>query len=110
MRVNGYRRRHLSQRERVVQSGQNFFAGRQYRKAIWIDYDHDYDLDLMLLGEHSVLMRNNGDGTFLDVTQSFPFASGTPVDAVQFQFTRKRPRATCSSRTQVRVRSFIGTC
>ncbi len=56
----------------------------RYRKAVWIDYDHDYDLDLMLLGEHSVLMRNNGDGTFQDVTQSFPFASGTPVDAVLF--------------------------
>ena len=38
----------------------------------------------MLLGEHSVLMRNNGDGTFLDVSRSFPFASGTPVDAVPF--------------------------
>lgn len=56
----------------------------KYRKAIWIDFDHDYDLDLMLLGEHSVLMRNNGDGTFLDVTQSFPFASGAPLDAVEF--------------------------
>ena len=55
-----------------------------YRKAIWIDFDHDYDLDLMLLGERPVLMRNNGDGTFLDVTQSFPFASGTPIDAAQF--------------------------
>jgi tetratricopeptide (TPR) repeat protein len=54
----------------------------KYRKAIWIDFDHDYDLDLMLLGEHSALMRNNGDGTFLDVTQSFPFAAGIPVDAV----------------------------
>ncbi|MFL6447641.1 MAG: FG-GAP-like repeat-containing protein [Bryobacteraceae bacterium] len=56
----------------------------RYRKAIWIDFDHDYDLDLMLLGEHSVLMRNNGDGTFLDVTQSFPFVPGTPTDAAQF--------------------------
>ncbi|MFL6416058.1 MAG: FG-GAP-like repeat-containing protein [Bryobacteraceae bacterium] len=56
----------------------------KYRKSVWIDYDHDYDLDLMLLGEHSRLMRNNGDGTFLDVTQSFPFASGTPVDATLF--------------------------
>ena len=56
----------------------------RFRKAIWVDFDHDYDLDLMLLREHSVLMRNNGDGTFLDVTQSFPFASGTPIDAAQF--------------------------
>lgn len=56
----------------------------KFRQAIWVDFDHDYDLDLMLLGEHSVLMRNNGDGTFLDVTQSFPFASGTPIDATQF--------------------------
>ena len=39
-----------------------------------IDYDHDYDLDLMTFGEHSKLMRNNGDGTSTE--QPFPFVNG----------------------------------
>jgi len=55
-----------------------------YLKAVWLDYDHDYDLDLMLLGSKPVLMRNNGDGTFTDATKSFPFAEGKPLDAVHF--------------------------
>lgn len=48
----------------------------QFQSAIWIDYDHDYDLDLILLGEHPALMRNNGDGTFTDQSAAFPFAPG----------------------------------
>ena len=55
-----------------------------YSKAVWLDYDHDYDLDLMLLGSTPVLMRNNGDGTFTDATKSFPFVAGKPLDAVHF--------------------------
>src|SRR3954447_25510088 len=55
-----------------------------YEKAIWLDYDHDYDLDLMLLGEHSVLMRNNGDGSFTDMTASFPFVPGKAIEASNF--------------------------
>jgi len=55
-----------------------------YRKAIWLDYDHDYDLDLMLLGDKPVMMRNNGDGTFTDATKQFPFVAGKPTDAVHF--------------------------
>ncbi len=56
----------------------------RYAKAIWLDYDHDYDLDLMLLGERPVLMRNNGDGTFTDTTKAFPFVPGKPLNAVHF--------------------------
>ncbi len=51
-------------------------------KALWIDYDHDYDLDLMLIGEKPVLLRNQGEAGFADRTADFPFAEGTPVDAV----------------------------
>jgi hypothetical protein len=32
----------------------------RYDVAIWLDYDHDYDLDLLLLGETNIL-RNEGD-------------------------------------------------
>jgi hypothetical protein len=55
-------------------------AGR-FTKAVWLDYDHDYDLDLILLGETSALARNNGQAGFSDETAAFPFAQGTAVDA-----------------------------
>ena len=55
-----------------------------YSNAVWLDYDHDYDLDLFLLGEHSVLMRNNGAAGFSDETKSFPFVNGKAVAGVMF--------------------------
>lgn len=58
-------------------------AGR-YGKAVWMDYDHDYDLDLVLLGERSVLLRNNGDAGFTDETAAFPFVKGQALDGVLF--------------------------
>jgi len=51
-------------------------------KALWLDYDHDYDLDLLLFGADSHLMRNDGNGKFEDRTSSFPFVSGQVLDAV----------------------------
>jgi Flp pilus assembly protein TadD len=42
--------------------------------ATWVDYDHDGDADLYLTmmpdgpGRHNVLWRNNGNGTFTDVS------------------------------------------
>ena len=56
-----------------------------WAKAIWLDYDHDYDLDLLLLGEHSVLLRNQGPAGFQDRTADFPFATGHPLDAAAFR-------------------------
>ena len=56
-------------------------AGK-YSKAVWLDYDHDYDVDLFLLGEKSVLMRNNGTAGFSDATASFPFVAGNAIDGV----------------------------
>jgi tetratricopeptide (TPR) repeat protein len=53
----------------------------RYTKAVWLDYDHDYDLDLFLLGEKSVLMRNNGAAGFSDESAGFPFVTGAAVDA-----------------------------
>ena len=36
---------------------------------IFVDYDHDGDLDLFVTGAENVLWRNNGDKTFTDWTQ-----------------------------------------
>jgi tetratricopeptide (TPR) repeat protein len=54
---------------------------RRFERAVWIDYDHDYDLDLMLLGESPALMRNEGTAGFADRTADFPFAKGIPTAA-----------------------------
>ena len=32
----------------------------RFEKAVWLDYDHDYDLDLLLLGENSVVAAEPG--------------------------------------------------
>ncbi len=53
-------------------------------KALWLDYDHDYDLDLLLFGPNPVLMRNNGAGKFEEHTAAFPFVKGQALDAVSF--------------------------
>ena len=53
-----------------------------FQKAVWLDYDHDNDLDLFLLGSRAVLMRNEGANGFSDRTADFPFAKGEAVDAV----------------------------
>jgi len=54
---------------------------RKFERAIWIDYDHDNDLDLLLLGDSPALMRNEGKSGFADKTSDFPFVSGHVVDA-----------------------------
>ncbi len=47
-----------------------------FADAVWVDFDHDYDLDLLAVGRDQVLLRNNGDGTYLDVSEKFPFKPG----------------------------------
>lgn len=54
---------------------------RPYARAVWIDYDHDGDLDLILLGDRPALMRNQGAAGFADYTADFPFVAAHPVDA-----------------------------
>ena len=58
---------------------------RRFQRAVWIDYDHDYDLDLVLLGESPALMRNQGAAGFVDRTPDFPFAAGKPVSALRLR-------------------------
>ncbi|MBT3604086.1 MAG: hypothetical protein HN521_13590, partial [Candidatus Latescibacteria bacterium] len=57
---------------------------RVFNSAVWLDYDHDYDVDLFLLGKASVLFRNNGKAGFSDLTSTFPFVEGEASSGVQF--------------------------
>jgi tetratricopeptide (TPR) repeat protein len=66
-------------------------ATGSFRKAVWIDYDHDYDEDLILVGDESRLMRNNGEAGFSDETKRFPFVSGLAIDAVRFDLEPDTP-------------------
>lgn len=59
-------------------------AGK-FHRAIWLDYDHDYDLDLILLGAQSKLYRNQGTAGFADKTSDFPFAAGEAIDGIAFR-------------------------
>lgn len=51
-------------------------------QVLWLDYDHDYDLDVLLFGPTPALMRNDGNGKFEDKTAAFPFVKGTALDAL----------------------------
>ena len=54
-------------------------------KALWLDYDHDYDLDLLLFGPSPVVIRNDGGGKFeVRGGNEFPFVKGHALDAVIF--------------------------
>jgi Tfp pilus assembly protein PilF len=66
-------------------------ATGSFRKAIWIDYDHDYDEDLILIGDDSRLMRNNGEAGFSDESKRFPFVSAPALDTVRFDLEPDTP-------------------
>lgn len=58
-----------------------------FNSALWVDYDHDYDLDLMLLGARSMLFRNQGQAGFADRTADFPFADEEALEGVVTRVT-----------------------
>jgi tetratricopeptide (TPR) repeat protein len=66
-------------------------AAGSFRKAVWMDYDHDYDEDIFLIGDDSRLMRNNGEAGFSDETKRFPFVAGKALDAVRFDLEPDTP-------------------
>src|SRR5205085_10035964 len=58
---------------------------RRFETAVWLDYDHDYDLDLVLLGDTPALARNQGAAGFFDRTADFPFSPGHPTQAFKLR-------------------------
>lgn len=54
----------------------------RFEFAVWVDYDHDYDQDLLLLGEKTVLLRNQLPQGFADRTGDIPFVQGKALEAV----------------------------
>jgi len=56
-----------------------------YTAAVWLDYDRDYDLDLILFGPRNVLLRNQGPAGFADRSADFPFVSGKGRSAMPFR-------------------------
>ncbi|HEX4962402.1 MAG TPA: FG-GAP-like repeat-containing protein [Thermoanaerobaculia bacterium] len=52
-----------------------------FRLAAWLDFDHDYDLDLVLLGDSAALLRNDGAAGWSDETKRFPFVAGKAAAA-----------------------------
>jgi len=57
----------------------------RFRTALWIDYDHDYDLDLVLVGNRTVLLRNQGEAGFVDRSADIPFTQALATGAVTFR-------------------------
>jgi tetratricopeptide (TPR) repeat protein len=70
---------------------QTDLATGSFRQAVWLDYDHDYDLDLFLIGDDSRLMRNNGEAGFSDETRRFPFVAGRALNATRFDLEPDTP-------------------
>jgi len=58
---------------------------RRFDAAVWLDYDHDYDLDLVLLGDKPALIRNQGTAGWADRTSDFPFVKGTVASAAKLR-------------------------
>jgi Flp pilus assembly protein TadD len=79
-----------NKRGRFEKSAIQLPRGR-FTKAVWLDYDHDYDLDLILLGQDARVMRNNGAAGFSDDTARFPFIQADAVDAVVFDSVPDTP-------------------
>lgn len=68
----------------VFEAHDSVLPQRVFNSAVWLDYDHDYDVDLFLLGKKSALFRNNGTAGFSDLTSTFPFIEGDALAGVQF--------------------------
>ncbi|MGH9668438.1 MAG: CRTAC1 family protein, partial [Bryobacteraceae bacterium] len=58
---------------------------RRFDRAVWLDYDHDYDLDLLLFGGQPALARNQGSAGFTGRTADFPFVAGAVTDAYKLR-------------------------
>ncbi|MBI3681407.1 MAG: VCBS repeat-containing protein [Acidobacteria bacterium] len=60
-------------------------AAGDFSHALWLDYDHDYDPDLLLFGEKPALLRNQGEAGLIDRTADFPFFPGATLGVAAFR-------------------------
>ena len=84
-------------------------ATGSFRQAVWLDYDHDYDLDLVLIGDESKLLRNNGQAGFSDETNRFPFVNGQRSPPCASTWSRTRRASTSWSPTRTARACCIAT-
>jgi tetratricopeptide (TPR) repeat protein len=68
-------------------------SGSGFRTAVWLDYDHDRDLDLFLLGGRNLLLRNDGSVGWEDRTRDFPFAPGEAIRATATRIDPDNPKS-----------------
>lgn len=61
-------------------SGYNFKG--QFVRALWLDLDHDGDLDLILLGVRPLALRNQNAAGFVPIHRAIPFVSGSALAGV----------------------------
>ena len=61
---------HFSDRTKETGIKVPMLKGSPYMSAAFVDVDHDGDLDLFIAGPTNVLFRNNGNGTFTDITEA----------------------------------------
>lgn len=66
-------------------------ASGSFRRALWLDFDHDYDPDILLFGDESKLLRNNGEAGFSDETRRFPFAAGRALEVERVEIEPDTP-------------------
>ncbi len=72
----------------VFRKHSSFLLPERYSKPVWLDFDHDNDLDLFLFGQQSMLLRNNGRSGFTDYSDRFPFQPGEALDATLYDLVR----------------------
>ena len=65
-------------------------AGGAARSLAFIDVDHDADVDLVVTAAKTVLLRNNGNGTFADVTEERGFAIANTAGVIASDLNNDR--------------------